>query len=339
MTLIKPIKGLDDAMEAGFRSIIAADPGKTLQVLIALETDADPAYPVARAFVDAHPDRDIEIVLAGPSGPRMGKIHNMIEAAPRAKHRVLLFSDADTSMTLPLLTDTARAFNSGADAVYAMPYHDFAPGLGVWLFVVAFNHSFCVPVALSYRAGKLNSFAGAWMGYTKEALARIGGLEKFEHAIAEDLSLGLAAKAAGLKQVLLREPVLVRETGTSVAEAFVHISKWASIIFWTWPAVVLIAPLASPCVLSLAALALSAAMGRPLFLPGAAFAVAALSRVIVGILQDRFLGVRGASWRYATLALADLGSLIFVPMALRRTVTWRGKTYRLALGGHAQVVG
>ncbi|MDE2510347.1 MAG: glycosyltransferase, partial [Elusimicrobia bacterium] len=162
MTLIKPVKGLDDDMEEGFRSIVEADPSKSLQILIALETAEDPAYPFARAFADAHPDRDVEVVLTGPSGPRMGKIHNMIEAFPRARHDRVLFSDADVRITAALLSDTARAFDAGADAVYAMPYHAFVPGPGGWLFLVAFNYSFCVPVALSYRLGKLRSFAGAW---------------------------------------------------------------------------------------------------------------------------------------------------------------------------------
>ncbi|MFI5344930.1 MAG: glycosyltransferase [Elusimicrobiota bacterium] len=339
MTLIKPIKGRDDAMEDGFRAIVAADPGRTLQVLIALETADDPAYPVARAFADAHPDRDIEVVLTGPSGPRMGKIHNMIEAAPRAKHRVILFSDADVRITPTLLSDTARAFDAGADAVYALPYHAFVSGPGGWLFLVAFNHSFCVPVALTYRLGKLRSFAGAWMGYTKEALAAIGGLERFENAIAEDFSLGLAASRAGLRQVLLREPVLVRETGTSVSEAFTHISKWTSIIFWSWPAPVIAAPFASPCLLGYISIALAVTLGLPVKLSLFAVSVAALSRIAVGVLQDEFLsGSRAPFWSYALLPIADLGALIFLPLALRRTVTWRGKTYRLTLGGHAEVV-
>lgn len=339
MTLIKPVKGLDDAMEAGFRSIAESDPLRSLQVIVALESADDPAYPVARGFVDAHPGRDYCVVLTGPSGPRMGKIHNMIEALPRAKHRVILFSDADTRVTPSLLADTGRAFREGADAAYAMPYHARAPGLGGWLFMTAFNHSFCLPVALSFRLGKLRSFAGAWMGYTKEALAAIGGLEAYENAIAEDLSMGLAASAAGLRQTLLRETVTVSETGTSAGEAFTHISKWASIIFWSWPAIVLAAPLGSPCLLAFAALAAAAVSGGPAALAWAAAAAACASRAAVGVLQDRFFGVRVSPARYASLALADLGALAFVALAPRRTVVWRGKTYRLSLGGKAEVVG
>lgn len=339
MTLIKPVKGLDDAMEAGFRSIVAADPLNVLQVIVALETADDPAYPVARAFAEARPDRRWEVVLTGPSGPRMGKAHNMIEAAKRARHDDLLFSDADTAITPALLADSARAFAEGAGAVYGLPYHAAAPGLGGWFFQFAFNHAFCAPVALSARLGLLHSFAGAWMGYTKEALSRMGGLERFSNVIAEDYSLGAAARAAGVRQELLREPVRVSETFETAGQAFAHCAKWASIIFWTVPGAVLAAPLLSPTLSSLAALALAAAGGRPLALPLAALAAASVSRVAVGFLQDRFFGgCRMGVAGYAALAGADLGALAFLPLAARRTVAWRGKRYRVFQGGRCEVV-
>jgi ceramide glucosyltransferase len=340
MTLIKPVKGLDDAMEESFRSIIAADPLKTLQVIVALESEADPAFPVARAFAAAHPDRDIVVAITGPSGPRMGKIHNMIEALPRAKHRDVLFSDADTCITRPLLADTARAFEEGADAVYAMPYHSAAPGLGGLWFMIAFNHAFCVPVALSAELGQFRAFAGAWMGYTKGALARVGGLEPFENVIADDYSIGAAARSAGLRQVLLRVPVKVSETGTAPGEAFTHIAKWSSIIFWSFPAGYVCVVLMNPVLQAFAALALASARSAPLALPLAAVAAALVSRALVGLLQDRLIGgLRLPVLLYLSLLIADLGALAFVPLALRRTVRWRGKTYRLSAGGRAEVVG
>lgn len=339
MTLIKPVKGLDDAMAESFRSIVAADPLRILQVIVAVEREDDPATAVARAFAEAHPDRDIRVAITGSSGSRMGKIHNMIEALPLAKHDVVLFSDADTCITGPLLADTARAFDEGADAAYALPYHAEAPGLGGMWFMIAFNHAFCVPVALSYRLGRLRSFAGAWMGYTKKALARAGGLERFENVIAEDFSLGMAAHEAGLRQVLLRAPVRVFETGNASGEAFAHIAKWSSIIFWSWPPGYAAVVLANPALQAWAALALAAALGRPLALPLSAVAAALGSRVLVGFLQDRLVGgLRLPLWKYAALLIADLGALAFVPLALRRTVRWRGKTYRLSSDGRAEVV-
>ena len=339
MTLIKPVKGLDDAMEESFRSIVAADPLKILQVIVALESEDDPACPAARAFAAAHPDRDILVAITGPSGPRMGKIHNMIEALPRAKHDDVLFSDADTCITAPLLADTARAFAGGADAVYALPYHAAAPGLGGLWFMIAFNHCFCLPVALSCRVGQFHAFAGAWMGYTKTALARVGGLEPFANVIADDYSLGAAARTAGLRQVLLRAPARVSETGASPGESFAHIAKWSTIVFWSVPSAYVAVVLADPVLQAWAALALALAMRSPLGLPLSAVVAALSSRVLVGLLQDRLVGgLRLPVSRYLSLLIADVGALAFVPFALRRTVSWRGKTYRLSRGGRAEVL-
>lgn len=339
MTLIKPVRGLDDAMEASFRSIVAADPRGCLQVVVAMESADDPAYPVAKAFAAAHPGRDIEVLLTGPAGGRMGKAHNMLEALKAAKHPRVLFSDADTSITPALLAETARAFREGADAVFGLPYHADAPGFGGWCFMVAFNHSYCVPAALAYEAGQFRSFAGAWMGYTKEVLDKVGGLEPFTHSIADDYALGSAVRATGARLELLREPVFVSETGTDPREVFWHVAKWASIICWSFPLAWLLAPFVNPVMLGLAAVAAAAAAGAPLSAPLGALAAAFATRVLAGLVQDRRVGrIRRPAWTYLALLGADLGAVVFWPLGLRRTVEWRGRRYRLSLGGGCEVL-
>lgn len=339
MTLIKPVRGLDDAMEASFRSIVAADPLRILQIVVALESAEDPAYPVARAFAAAHPDRDISVLLTGPAGGRMGKAHNMIEAVKAAKHPRVLFSDADTSITPALLADTARAFHEGAGAVFGLPYHVDAPGLGGWCFMVAFNHSYCVPAALAYEAGQFRSFAGAWMGYTREVLERVGGLEPFSHSIADDFALGMAARKAGARLELLREPVFVSESGSAPLEVFRHVAKWASIICWSFPLAWVLAPFFNPVVLGLAAVAAAALTGGAMTWPAGALASALVTRALVGLIQDRCVGrIRRPAWTYLALLGADLGAVLFWPLGLRRVIEWRGRRYRLSLGGGCEVL-
>lgn len=334
MTLIKPVKGLDDAMEASLRSIAEADPGRALQWLIALESAEDPAYPVAAAFAAAHPDRDIAVLVTGPAGARMGKAHNMIEAYKAAKHPVVIFSDADVCITPALLAETARAFDEGADAAFALPYHADAPGLGGWLYMLAFNHAYCVPAALGYYTGQFRSFAGAWMAYRKETLARAGGVERAAHAIADDWALGSAARAAGARLELLREPVFVRETDAGVMAVARKLAKWSSIVCWSVPPAWLLAPLLDPVLLALAAVA-----WRRAPLPLVALAVALVTRMLVALIQDRFVGrLRKPPWFYLTLCVADPVAMLFWPLGLRRVVEWRGRRYRLSWGGSCEVL-
>lgn len=330
MTLIKPVRGLDDGMRENFETIVASDPSRALQILIAIETRADPAYPVALAFAAAHPDRDISLVLTGPAGGRMGKIHNMIEALPRAKHERVIFSDADTRTTRDLVEETSAAFAAGHDAAYAMPYHVPGSGLGGLCFWVAFNHFFSVLQALASRAGHYHFYAGAWMAYTKDSLRKVGGLEPFAHVIADDAAIGLRVSAAGARKALLRVPVLVSETGTSPRQAYDHLAKWCIMGRWVAPWAYRLIPVIGP---GLPALILLALGGKSLFL---AFA---LSRMAVAWLQDKAVsGSSPSPSRYLILAAADLGMLVFWAAGFRRRLFWRGTTYRLFAGGRVEVV-
>ncbi|MBI3552111.1 MAG: glycosyltransferase [Elusimicrobia bacterium] len=340
MTLIKPVRGLDDGMRENFESIAASDPGRSLQIIIAIESPDDPAAAVARGFCASHPDRDIVVLYTGPAGERMGKVHNMIEAEKKAKHPRLIFSDADTTTTEALLRETSQAFAEGFEAVFGLPYHVPASGSGGWMFRVAFNHTFCVGAALSYYAGQFRFCAGAWMAYTKDALDRAGGLEPLAHAIADDFAISSRVRALGARQLLLRELVPVSETGTGLFEAFWHLCKWCSIIRWSLPALYAVIPLFNMGVIAALLLVLCERSGDGVRLGRGLFAAAAGSRILVGFLQDRLVArVRPPWWDYPSLAFVDIGGLLFWPFGLRRRILWRGVRYRLSEGGIAEVVG
>ncbi len=327
MSLIKPIRGLDDAMERSFRSIFAADPGKRLQIVVAMETADDPAYPLIERLKRENPDRDVELVLAGPSGRRMGKIHNMIAALPRAKHPVVVFSDADTCVSEALLRETSEAFSAGCDAAFGLPYHPPAPGVGGFLFQVAFNHGFSPAVVLAAKLGQLRMAAGAWMAYTKDALSRAGGLEQFEREIADDMAISWRVSSLGMKRALLREPILVEETGTSVAEALPHIVKWCRIIRACVPVGYAMVPLLLPGVVAVVAGSVPALL------------VALATRLLTSLLVDAAGRRRLMSWpSYLALAFVDFGTLGLWLAGFGRTIRWRGTRYRLSWGGRAEVV-
>lgn len=325
MTLIKPVKGLDEGLRENFEAIIASDPEGRLQVIVALEDEKDPAYAAMKDFAEAHSGR-VELVLSGPSGPRMGKVHNMAAALAKARHPYVIFSDADIRTTTELVRWTGRAFEQGMEAVFALPVHDRAPGVGGALFQIAFNHSFCLPAALSFRLTGMPFTAGAWMAYTRERLDKVGGLEPFAHCIADDFSIGWAALRSGARARLLPVPVPLKETGSGAGEAFTHLVKWSRIIHWTVPLPYYLVPLLCPGPMALA-------LGH-----WKLFGLLAASRTAVGLIQDAWLR-SSMSWPvYAFLGFSDLGTLAFWLCGLPRRIEWRGKRYRLSRGGRAEVI-
>lgn len=339
MTLIKPVRGLDDGMRENFEAIVESDPGGVIQVLIALESSDDEAAPVVRAFKAQHPERDIQILYTGPAKGRMGKIHNMIEALPHAKHPRVIFSDADIRTTPGLVRGTARAFQDGYEAIFGLPYHVYVPDLGGWMFRVAFNHNFSVAAALGHYAGHFHFAAGAWMAYTKDVLERAGGLEPFAHVIADDFAISDKVRRVGARQYLLHELVPVSETGTGAVEAFVHLAKWCSIIRWSLPGIYFALPLLNPGVQALALVLCCELTGDRVWLGRGLMLGFLASRSLAAFLQDRVAArLKLPLWEYLTLFVIDLGYIPFWLCGLRKKIKWRGVVYRLHTGGIAEVL-
>jgi ceramide glucosyltransferase len=339
MTLIKPVKGLDDGLDANFESIARSDPEGRLQVIVAVESDADPAFAAATAFSRRHPERDILVLATGPSGARMGKVHNMIEALPRAAHPFVIFSDSDVETTPRLLLETSRAFEDGLEAVFAVPRQRRGEGLPGVLLEIAMNHSFGIGAALGWRLIGFTHCAGAWMGYTREILERSGGLEPIAHAIADDFALSRRVAKAGARGRLLAAPVLLREAGGTVPETARHLLKWAVIIRWSLPLVYLSIPFFNMGLAATALAALALATGRHVAPALSLAACAFVTRGLVALLHDVLVGEGALAlpW-YGVLAFTDLGVLGFWLAGFRSTIGWRGTTYRLRWGGAAEVI-
>jgi ceramide glucosyltransferase len=338
-TVIKPIKGLDDGLESNLRTLLDSDSEGRLQVIFALETKDDPAYPIVTRAAAAYPGRDVEVVLTGPSGTRMGKIHNMIEALPKAKHPFVIFSDADVRVDRPVLLETSRLFREGADAVYATPYADgpFTPE--GFLMAAALNQALAVPGALAYRIKKFRSFSGAWMGFRRSALEKVGGLEPFAYSIVDDFKLGEALRKSGARIELLKRIVIVREKASTPKETFEHLWKWLTVVRHGAFQLYLGMPLVNQVLLSAVAAVLWTLMGwAPLGI--LLFLAASATRSLGAYAQDKsLLDSAFPKWMYAQLPLIDLVHPLFWTAALfSRRVAWRGKNYLLASGGRIDAV-
>lgn len=331
MTVIRPLKGVDDGLEENLRSVIAADPGGRVETLFAIETQADPAFPVASKVAAEAPGR-ARVVLTGPAGDRMGKAHNMIEAVKRASNEFVVFSDSDAAIDREVLVETSRAFADGADAVAGLPDATAARSPGDVIVCVCFNHFFDPLGTLAHVFGAGTFFSGTWMALRKDALARVGGLERFERQAADDFSLADALRRAKARVALLPRMVRLNERGGTLGEAVRHILKWARIVRWTVAPAFALLPLATPLPLAVISLgALAAGDPRPAqFWAFIACARAACAR----LLDTRTAASRFPVWAYAALPLLDLAFLgIWLAAWIGNTIAWRGRRYRIRAGG------
>src|SRR5690554_62299 len=88
LSVLVPLKGAPAGLsERLVRLLDAMRPSD--QLVVALETEDDPGYSVVTEVQAARQDRDVQVVLSGPAGERMGKQHNLNAALERAKHDLL----------------------------------------------------------------------------------------------------------------------------------------------------------------------------------------------------------------------------------------------------------
>jgi len=98
--LIVPFKGVEPALENNLQSLFTQD-YPDYRVVLIVEDESDPAYPLLRAAVEQHPGRKADIVFAGVAGPNEGqKVHNLLAAIENLQQddggeEVWIFADSD----------------------------------------------------------------------------------------------------------------------------------------------------------------------------------------------------------------------------------------------------
>ena len=95
VTLLKPLKGADEHTEACLRRWFAQDYAGEIQILFGVASTDDPACVVARKLLGEFPQRDAELVVCGERLGANAKVSKLAQLQRRAKHDVLVISDAD----------------------------------------------------------------------------------------------------------------------------------------------------------------------------------------------------------------------------------------------------
>jgi Glycosyltransferase like family 2 len=98
--LIVPFKGVEPALQGNLQGLLTQH-YPDYRVLMVVEDQSDPAYPVLRDAIAQHPQRKADILFAGVAGPNEGqKVHNLIAAVEKlqqenAGEEVWVFADSD----------------------------------------------------------------------------------------------------------------------------------------------------------------------------------------------------------------------------------------------------
>lgn len=329
VSILKPLCGADDELEANLASFFALD-HEPLQLIFGAADADDPGLTLVRQLARRHPDRDVTIVVGASAAAASPKVGLMERLLPHATHAIILLSDSNVRVSpdevrrvLPCFDDRRVGMvyqavvgvgeHSAAAACENLHYTEWAGMIAIGTTMLSGEH--------------IVNAKGQWV--RRAALATIDDFAQVRDSAADDYQLSQAILAAGWRLALAPHRVRIVHRDWSWQSLFQrhlrHAGLRRRICPWAYPFELLLNPVTW-------ALAVTAA-GLPLV----ALPLAAIKYACELSAARLLRGVPLAARHAILLPLKDL--LYFVGWFgsfSARTVSWRGRTY--ALGRNAQLI-
>ncbi len=239
VSLLKPVKGLDQEMYAAFASHCRQEYAGEVEILFGVSSLDDPAVDVIHRLQSEFPTHAIRVVECPESLGANGKVSNLVQMLPHARHSFVVINDSDIVVSPQYLQSVMNGFVPSPErprpvGMVTAPYRGRAhgrsgkrPTLGSRMEALGISTDFIAGVLTARRLeGGIHFGLGSTLALSREALDRIGGLAPLVDYLADDYELGARVTAAGFDVELSGEVV---ETGVPAygAAAFLeHQLRW-----------------------------------------------------------------------------------------------------------------
>lgn len=333
ISILKPLKGVDDALEENLESFVALDYPE-FELLLAAADANDPALEVARRVAARHPERVIRVFVFPDSIGTNPKVSLLAPLERHAQYDFVMVSDSNVAVKPDFLK---RCVQPMEDARVGM-VHSAIVGIEEKTLPAAFENlhltcfsgvlGVCVPMLTGIHA-----VVGKNLLLRRTALNQSGGFFAIRRIIADDHELALQFLRSGWKLALADQPVATVNRQWQWDKFLSRHVRW-SVIRWrlspfSYPAELI----ANPVCLAVGVGVVGAPWNGPLEL--ALLASAALLKLTGDAVACR--GLRGA-WpkphHLLAMPLKDLtmGVVWTMPFFSSRIV-WRGTPYYIARDG------
>ena len=335
VSLLKPLKGLEDSLDANLRSFFAQDYPAPFELLFSATDADDPGLGRARALAAEYPDVAVRFIVSDAGFGLNPKVANLAGALPHARYDLMHQSDANVRIPPNYLRLIVGEMVAARASMLTSP----VIGVGEARSGAAMENlqlsAFIAPaMCLALHAARITCVCGkSMLFYRSELEGEFGGLAAVRNVLCEDFVLGERYKAAGRRLVLSVTPVENVNQDCGIDRFLERHGRWLKMRA-TLHAPAFVADLLSNPV-ALAALAVLASGFD------ADVSLAALTLTLVKATADH-LAVRltraPLPLRYAWLA--PVKDLLLLPLWMSavfgRTVVWRGQ--RLRFGKNTELI-
>jgi ceramide glucosyltransferase len=327
ISLLKPIKGLEEGLEQNLESYFRQDYPGAFEIVFSAEELDDPGMHVARTVAARHPDVPTRFVASDPDFGLNPKVANLAGALAAASHDLVLQSDANTRAK----PDYIRRIVSELLAEDASLLSSVVVGVGEESVGAAFENLHLTALigtstCTALHVAGVTCVIGKSMLFRRSELASLGGLRRVRSILCEDFILGRTYQEAGKRVVLstttiqnvnVANPVerfLSRHSRWLKMRAVIHFGSFVLDLFANPTAWALVAVVASGGH-EVALIALGAALTFKLLVDGALLHIS-----------------RGEPMKLRHLLLSPVKDLLiwgtWFYCLFSRSVTWRGRKLR-----------
>jgi ceramide glucosyltransferase len=196
VTILKPLKGLDEGLEANLRSFFQLD-YPVYQLLFCVADGDDPAIGLVERLLAEFPERDAQLLVGCPAFGLNPKVESLAAMERHRKHDVLLISDSNVRVRPSYLRETACYL---ADPGVGLVTNLFAgvgeEHAGAALENLQLNGIIAGGVATASMLG-ITCVVGKSMLMPVRVLEAIGGFASVRNLLAEDQAIGIRVRKAG----------------------------------------------------------------------------------------------------------------------------------------------
>ena len=229
VTVLKPVHGIEPGLFENLRSFLTQD-HPAFQVVFCFHRDDDPAIEIARRAIAESPEADASIAI-GSAGYPNPKIANIASGLARARHELIVISDADVRAQPHCLRAIAHAFSDERVGAASCPYRGIPTGnLASRLGALHINDHFMPSVAVSAALEKPRFCLGAAMAVRRRVLDEIGGLAALGGFVGDDYMLGAKVSEHGHAIALVPHVVSCVVDEAGMRGFFRHHLRWARTI-------------------------------------------------------------------------------------------------------------
>ncbi len=332
ISILKPLAGVDEGLEANLRSFFAQQYGE-FEILFAVHDAADPALALVEKLRREFPAVPTQLIVTGDPPYPNAKVYSLDRMLQAARHEIVVMGDSDVRVSPRLLETLAREFQAERVGLITCPYRAIA-GRSLWseMEAIFMNTEFLGGVLVARLLNGMDFALGPTIAVRKSALAQIGGFDFLKDYLAEDFVMGNRVAASGWR-VLLSSEVIEHRIGS---EKFVpnlsHRLRWLRSTRRSRPLGYIGQVFTNPFAVGLIVWAIVPAWWPALLataLVRAASAWAQAGWVLHDPLTRRY-------W-WAVLPQDVWNFLIWVAGFFGNTVVWRGRTYYLARDGRFEL--